>query len=58
MDKFFEQDHPFQTVVENAKKEQGEFIAKDPKHEGKICEYVDEWLDRLESKNMSFSTLL
>ena len=52
MENFVEGDHPFQSAVENAKnKERGELIAKDPKHGGKVCEGINEYLDYLEGKN-------
>lgn len=50
MENFFDEDHPFQSAVQKAKKEQGELIAKDPKHGGLLCEELNEWLSDVESK--------
>jgi hypothetical protein len=49
MDPIFE-DHPFKSAVEKLESNQADFIAKDPKHGGKICDYFDEEIDWLEGK--------
>ena len=50
MSKVFENTNPFESAVEKFESNHGSFNAKDPKHEGKICDYLDEEIDWLESK--------
>ena len=50
MDKIFEDQQPVKTAVEKFETKHGSLNAKDPKHEGLICDYFDEEIEWLESK--------
>jgi len=51
MDEIFKDEHPFKSAVEKLESNHGDFNAKDPKHEGLICDYLDEEIAWLESKH-------
>ncbi|CBY13903.1 unnamed protein product, partial [Oikopleura dioica] len=49
MDKIFENQQPVKSAVEKFETNHGSLNAKDPKHEGMICDYFDQVLTELEN---------
>ena len=50
MNPLFENDHPFKSSIEKLESNHADFNAKDPKHDGKVCDYLNEDIDWLEGK--------